>query len=90
MTVPATGGGGDDGSLPADGSPVELGNEFARVQVSVVRTRNGVRLELASPKLGYRLHLDPVELEALTWQTHGLFSTLLARPLGPEPDEPGT
>lgn len=48
-----------------------------------VDTRNGERLEIASPKLGHRIRLDALELEALSWQDHRSLSRLLERPLGP-------
>lgn len=65
-----------------------LANEFAEVMVRKVHTRNGVRLEIAAPKLGQHILLCPLELEALTWQTSETFSGLLATPFGPE-HEPG-
>ena len=49
-------------------------------------TRNGVRLEIVSPKLGRGIRLCPLELEALTWQTHETFSEFLRTPFGPEND----
>jgi hypothetical protein len=64
--------------------PLILANEFAEVVVRKVTTRNGVRLEIAAPKLGRRVRLCPLELEALTWQTSESFSRLLATPFGPE------
>jgi len=67
--------------------PVELANEFAAVTVRVVETRNGVRLRIESPRAGRAIELDPLELETLTWQTHDLFTRLLADPYGP-PEEP--
>ena len=63
----------------------ELANEFAAVTVSVVETGNGVRLRIESSRLGRSIDLDPLELEALTWQTHDLFTRLLAEPYGPDP-----
>jgi hypothetical protein len=66
--------------------PVELANEFAAVTVRVVETRNGVRLRIESPRAGRAIELDPLELETLTWQTHDLFTRLLADPYGP-PEE---
>lgn len=68
----------------AAGEPAELANEFAFVQVRVVHTRNGIRLEILAPKLGRAIRLDPVELETLTWQTHQTFSEFLRTPFGPE------
>ena len=70
----------------ASGKPVELANEFALVTVRTVRTRNGVRLEIAAPSLGQGIRLCPLELETLTWQTPETFSRLLRTPFGPEPE----
>jgi hypothetical protein len=67
--------------------PIEIANEFASVVVRRVETRNGVRLRIESPRLQRSIDLDPLELESLTWQSHDLFSRLLAQPFGPE-DEP--
>ena len=67
--------------------PIEIANEFATVTVRRVETRNGVRLRIESPRLQRSIDLDPLELESLTWQSHDLFSRLLAHPFGPE-DEP--
>jgi hypothetical protein len=75
------------GSTPvgADGdAPIELANEFAHVVVRRVWTTNGVRLEIASPRLGRAIRLCPLELESLTWQTTEVFSGFLATPMGPE------
>jgi hypothetical protein len=63
---------------------VELANEFAAVSVRVVETGNGVRLRIESGRLGRSIDLDPLELEALTWQSHDLFTRLLAEPYGPD------
>ncbi len=63
---------------------IELANEYALVTVRAVNTDNGTRLEIVSPRLGRSIRLDPVELEALTWQSHEMFSTLLQTPFGPE------
>jgi hypothetical protein len=62
----------------------ELANEFAAVSVRVVETGNGVRLRIESGRLGRSIDLDPLELEALTWQSHDLFTRLLAEPYGPD------
>jgi hypothetical protein len=62
----------------------ELANEYARVEVRAVTTRNGVRLEIAAPQLGRSIRLCPLELEALTWQSHETFSGFLETPFGPE------
>jgi hypothetical protein len=60
-----------------------IANEFAVVTVDKVYTRNGERLEIASPRLGFRIQLDPLELESLSWQTKESFSRLLQDPFGP-------
>lgn len=62
---------------------LEIGNEFALVRVRRIRTRNGYRLEITSPKLGYQIRLDPLELESLTWQTPDTFARMLEHPYGP-------
>ena len=64
--------------------PIEISNEFAQVFVSRVRTRNGERLEIRSPKLGRVIRLCPLELESLTWQDEETFSRFLSTPFGPE------
>jgi hypothetical protein len=63
---------------------IELANEFAHVVVRKVSTRNGVRLEIAAPRLGRAIRLCPLELESLTWQSTDVFSGLLSTPMGPE------
>jgi hypothetical protein len=62
---------------------IELINEFASVCIRKVRTRNGERLEISSPRLGYRLQLDALALEGLTWQTMETFTKFLETPFGP-------
>jgi hypothetical protein len=66
------------------GSPIRLGNEFTEVVVERVQTRNGARLRISVPSSGRAILLCPLELEALTWQDHELFSRLLKTPYGPE------
>ena len=63
---------------------IRLGNEFTEVVVEPVRTRNGMRLRIFVPSSGREIMLCPLELEALTWQGHELFSVLLSTPHGPE------
>jgi len=69
---------------PPDDAPLELANEYATVVVRKVHTRNGVRLEIASPRLDRTIRLCPLELESLTWQTPETFSEFLRTPFGPE------
>ena len=66
---------------------IKLGNEFTEVVVERVRTGNGARLRIRVPSSGAQILLCPLELEALAWQDHDLFSRLLATPNGPE-EEP--
>ncbi|MGC8470897.1 MAG: hypothetical protein ACP5PM_01175 [Acidimicrobiales bacterium] len=78
---------------PATGSEVEtlvVANEFAEVLVQRVLTHNGVRLEVSSPRLHRAVRLDPLQLEALTWQEAAAFSAMLTEPFGPsgEKEEP--
>jgi hypothetical protein len=63
---------------------IRLGNEFTEVLVERVQTRNGARLRISVPSSGHQILLCPLELEALTWQDHELFSRLLQTPNGPE------
>lgn len=78
-------GSADDEAVGLPGSePMEIANEYARVQVRRVETRNGSRLEIVAPHLGRGIRLCPLELETLTWQSHDTFSDFLATPFGPE------
>ena len=61
---------------------LEIANEYAYVQVRKVSTRNGVRLEIHSPKLGFRTFLSPLELESLTWTPKSIFDKFLKTPYG--------
>ena len=60
-----------------------IGNEFTAVKCRKFYTRNGERLEIYSPKLGYRILLDALALESLTWQDMEIFSRFLEQPFGP-------
>ena len=76
--------GSEDAELIRRGEVIELSNEFAHVRICKIWTRNGERLEIEAPKLGYRIWLDPLELESISWQTPATFSRLLRTPFGPE------
>lgn len=65
------------------GEWLEIGNEFATVMVRRVRTRNGGRLEIRSPKRELSIFLDATVLDGLTWQTAESMSLLLESPLEP-------
>lgn len=54
-----------------------IANEFADVEVRRIRTRNGIRLEIRSPRRGTSVCLDPMILDCLTWQSPETFSALL-------------
>jgi hypothetical protein len=45
-----------------------------------VRTRNGSRLLIESPKSGQWIALCPLELESLTWQSTQTFSAMVGKP----------
>lgn len=62
---------------------ISIANEFAEVFVRRVETRNGVRLEIHSPRMGTTIRLDALELESLTWQDTEVFSRFLEHPYGP-------
>jgi hypothetical protein len=63
-------------------------NEFGAARIRKLRTRNGERLEIHSPRFGHTLRLDALELEGLSWQSQETISQYLVNPIGPE-DEPG-
>ena len=65
------------------GVPLTIANEFSETTVTRVETRNGTRLLIESPKTGQWIALDPLELEALTWQTVQTFSEMIAQPHAP-------
>lgn len=69
-------------AVPVSTGPpaIHLANEFADVVVERVQTRNGARLRIRVPASGREILLCPLELEALTWQGHELFSALLTTP----------
>jgi hypothetical protein len=69
---------------PEDAGPqTTVANEFTVVTVHKVLTRNGERLEIASPRLGFRIQLDAMQLESLCWQSKEVFSEFLYNPYGP-------
>jgi hypothetical protein len=58
----------------------KIKNESATALVRKVRTRNGVRLEIYSPKVDKRVYLDPLLIESLAWQTPETFLDILEDP----------
>ncbi|MGJ3508175.1 hypothetical protein [Enemella sp. A6] len=67
-------------SIPSDDvdGPIVISNEFADVVVRRVKTRNGTRLEIASPRRGARIHLDAVALDCLSYSEPELITSLLS------------
>ncbi len=59
-----------------------VGNEFTTVHLRKILTNNGERVEISSPKLGYKILLDPLALESLTWQKPEVFTKFLETPYG--------
>lgn len=72
--------------FPRRAETMLIANEFAVVHLTKILTRNGCRLEIKSPRLGYVISLDPLELDSLTWQTPDTFAEFLRTPYGPGPD----
>jgi hypothetical protein len=75
--------------IEPDSDWLDVGNEFANVLVRRVRTRNGARLEIRSPKRELSVFLDATLLDALSWQTADSLSLLLESPLEPFDRRPG-
>lgn len=76
---------GDVSEYPTDGGqdgPIVIANEFADVVVRKVQTRNGVRLDVWSPRRGTRVLLDAVALDCLSFQDSELITELLSRDPG--------
>ncbi|ANS31608.1 hypothetical protein ACVH9Z_13100 [Rhodococcus opacus] len=67
----------------AVGDPLTIANEFAEVSVHKVATRNGVRLLVHAPKSGQWVCVDPLELEALTWQNPATFAAMVGNMFAP-------
>ena len=74
--------------IEPDSDWVEIGNEFATVLTRRVRTRNGNRLQIRSPRRELSVFLDATLLDALTWQTAESMSLLLETPLEPFAKQP--
>jgi hypothetical protein len=68
---------------PGDGDYTEFSNEFATVLVRVAGEGEEARLEVHSPKLGYRAYLGAPLLESLSWQSPEKLSEALEEPYGP-------
>jgi hypothetical protein len=66
-----------------DGPEIVIANEFSEIRVVKVRTRNGARLLIESPKSGQWIALCPLELESLTWQSTQTFTAMVGNPFRP-------
>jgi hypothetical protein len=66
-----------------EGAEIVIANEFSEIRVAKVRTRNGSRLLIESPKSGQWIALCPLELESLTWQSTQTFSAMVGNPFRP-------
>lgn len=60
------------------GETVSLDDRHTTVEIRKVFTPAGERLEIEAPNRGYRIRLDAMELEALSWQDHDTFEEFLA------------
>lgn len=72
---------GEVSQYPTDSNdgPIVIANEFADVVIRKVDTRNGMRLDIWSPRRGTRILLDAVALDCLSYQEPSLITELLAR-----------
>ena len=66
------------------GAEIVVSNEFATVVVRKILTRNGERLEIASPTTGRVVRLDALVLESFTWSDPLTLGKGLRTPLGPQ------
>lgn len=77
---------GDVSEYPTDKTgdgPIVIANEFADVVIRRIHTRNGVRLDIWSPRRGTRIQLDAVALDCLSFQPPELITEMLARTPAP-------
>jgi len=73
----------------AVGDPLSVANEFTEVVVRRVDTRNGSRLLISAPRSGEWITLDPLEIEALTWQNPRTLAAMVGNSHAPLlPDDP--
>ncbi|MER5748646.1 dihydrodiol dehydrogenase [Streptomyces sp. NPDC002088] len=64
---------------PSTDGPIIIANEFADVVIRKVETRNGMRLDIWSPRRGSRVLLDAVALDCLSFQEPDFITEMLAR-----------
>ena len=72
---------GEESRYPheSNAGPIIIANEFADVVIKKVDTRNGMRLDIWSPRRGTRILLDAVALDCLSYQQPTLITELLTR-----------
>lgn len=72
------------GAVPEETTvgPILVSNEFADVVVSRVHSRNGVRLDIWSPRRGTRIQLDAVALDCLSYQSPDIITRMLTEKPG--------
>lgn len=71
--------------VPRDGGnsgPIVIANEFADVVIRKIQTRNGMRLEIWSPRRGTCVRFDAVALDVLSYQEPEFITDLLSRTPG--------
>ena len=73
----------EDGPQDEGSDYIEISNEFAAVLVRAVGEGEEARLEIQSPKLGYKIYLAAPLLESLSWQSPEKLSEGLEEPYGP-------
>ena len=56
---------------------ITVSNEYSYVKIRKVSTRNGVRLEIFSPRADTHIYLDPLELEHVSRTDKKFFDLLL-------------
>jgi hypothetical protein len=67
----------------AVGEPLTVANEFTKVVVRRVDTRNGSRLLICAPKSGRWISLDALEVEALTRQNARTLAAMVGNASAP-------
>ncbi len=73
---------GEPLKYPVDGGndgPIIVANEFADVVIRKIETRNGVRLQIWSPRRGTVVRFDAVALDCLSYQEPEFITDLLSR-----------
>jgi hypothetical protein len=71
-----------------DEPTMHVSNEFADIRIRTAYTRNGERLQIESPRRGFQILLDAVQLESLTWQSPETFSRFLRASVGRDEEQP--